>query len=134
MARKIKAMHLIKQKDVVETTNNSFVEVMEGSIDSDNFIISNVCLFGTRESQNNRVYQDKAIQSIANLSEGTKCYLNHITKSEIKDRSGARDLSQWVGIFEGSYKKDDAVFSNLKIREAYFDLMKDNTNSRLLPG
>ncbi len=125
MAKKIKTMHLVKQKDIIETTINPFADIKEGSIDPDNFIINGVCLFGTRESQNNRIYQDKAIQSIADLSEGAKCYLNHITKSEQKDRSGARNLSDWVGVFEGSYKKDDAVFSNLKVREVYFDLVKD---------
>jgi len=125
MVKQIKNMRLIKQKDVSEISTNSFDNIVEGSIDGDNHIIRGVCLFGTRESANNRVYQDKAIESIARLAEGAKCYANHITKDEVKSRSGVRDIRDWVGIYEGVAKNKDAIFGNLKVRESYWDLMKD---------
>ena len=121
----VKKLKLIKQKDVSEVSINSFSNIVEGSIDGDNHIIKGVCLFGTRESANNRVYQDKAIASLARLAEGTKCYANHTTKEEIKSRSGVRNIHDWIGIYENVVKNKDAVFGNLKVRESYWELMKD---------
>jgi len=125
MTKKIKSIRLIKQKDIKENFDGIFSEVNEQSIDSDNLMIKKVCLFGTRESKNNRIYQDKAIESLAVLANGVKCFINHPTKSEIKERDGVRDLRDWVGIYSNSIREGEKVFGDLVCREEYWDLVKD---------
>ena len=115
----------MEEKNIIERFADSGLFVKEGAIDPDNFMFNGVCLFGRRESDNNRVYSSKAIASLARLAEGTKCYINHIGKEEIKNSGGVRDLRDWAGVFESTYDKGDAVFGNLRVREQYFDLMKD---------
>lgn len=125
MSKRLKA-HLVKQKRVTEEMDRSlFTNVNESNLDPDNFVINNVCLFGRRESANGRIYSDTAIDSIVRLSNGGKCFINHITQQEMKDRHGVRDLRDWVGVFESSRRDGEKVLSNLKIREAYWDLVKD---------
>jgi len=123
MVKKIKSLHLVKEKDLKEEFDN-FFESTE-NVDPDNFIIKNVCLMGRKESLNNRVYSDKAMDSLVTFSEGTRCFINHISKDEAKARGGVRDLRDWCGVFENASRKGDAVFANLKVREEYFDLFKD---------
>jgi len=121
----VKMLKLIKQKDVTENLENTFENISEASIDADNFTINGVCLFGRRESANNRVYSNKAIESIAKFSAGAKCFANHISKDELKNRSGVRSIHDWVGVFNSPAVKGDAIFANLKVRESYWDLVKD---------
>lgn len=123
MNKQIKAVHLIKEKDLVETFNSPF-DLVE-NIEPEGYLVKNICLMGRKESANNRIYSDKSLDSLVNLSNGAKCYINHISKEEIKQRSGVRDLRDWVGCFESPYRKGDAVFANLKVRESYFGLIKD---------
>ena len=124
MVKKMK-VHLVKKKDVTEIMEFPFADVKEASIDPDNYILKDVCLFGTRESANDRIYQDKAIASLALLAEGANCYADLPAKSELKDRDGVRSIRDWIGVFEGARRNGDRVFANLKVREAYFDLMRD---------
>lgn len=123
MKKKIKSVHLIKEKDLTENFANPFEAVED--IDPDNYIFKNVCLMSRKESLNNRVYSDQAIDSLTSFVNGSKCFINHISKEEKKQRSGVRDLRDFAGVFEGAYRKGDGVFANLKVREAYFDLFKD---------
>ena len=125
MVKKIKSIHVIKSKDLKEDLDDTFEGITEASIDPDNFIINGVCLFGRRESANNRIYSDKAINSLVKHAEGAKCFKNHITKEELKNRSGVRNLSDFIGIFKAPYRKGDAVYANLKVRESYWDLVRD---------
>ena len=121
----VKTLKLIKRKDVIENLEDTFKDINEASIDADNFTINGVCLFGRRESANNRVYSNKAIESIAKHSAGAKCFANHITKDELKNRSGVRSIHDWVGVFNSPMVKGDAIFANLKVRESYWDLVRD---------
>ena len=123
--KKIKAMHLIRQKDIKEEIQSPFDSVKEGAIDSDNHIVKGVCIFGTRESANNRVYQDKAISSLCKLANGAKMYLNHPGKSELKEHSGVRRIQDWGGVFENTRQEKDKIFADLRVREAYWDLVHD---------
>lgn len=123
--KKIKSMHLVKEQEVIEEFNSTFDSIAESNLDPDNYTINNVCLFGRRESANGRIYSDTAIDSITRLSNGGKCFINHITKQEMKDRHGVRDLRDWVGVFESSRRDGEKVLSNLRIRENYWDLVKD---------
>jgi len=123
MTKQVKAIHLIKEKNLVERVENSFGAVE--NIDESTRVIKNICIMGRKESANNRVYSDKAIDSLVGFANGAKCYINHISKEEIKQRSGVRDLRDWAGVLENTYRKGDGVFADLKVRESYFDLFKD---------
>ncbi|HDZ15652.1 hypothetical protein LCGC14_0570310 [marine sediment metagenome] len=125
MAKKIKSMHVIKQKDLIETAQNPFENITEANIDTDNNTIQGCCLFGRAESINNRIYQDKAIESIARLSEGVKCFANHPSKTEIKESDGVRKIQDWVGVYRNARRDGEKVFADLECRESYFDMMKD---------
>lgn len=115
---------LLKKKDIVEAIDDPFINCKEAGIDSDNHILNSVCLFGPI-SKNDRVYLDKAIGSLTTLAEGSKCYANHPGKSELKERDGVRDIRDWVGVFEGARRDGNKIYANLKVREAYWDLMSD---------
>uniref|UniRef100_A0A6M3LKV6 Uncharacterized protein n=1 Tax=viral metagenome TaxID=1070528 RepID=A0A6M3LKV6_9ZZZZ len=116
---------LLKKKNIIESTEETFKDVTEAGIDADNNTVSGVCLFGTDISKNGRKYETKAIDSLTALSEGVKCFINHPTKSDIKERDGVRNLSEWVGVFSNARRDGNKVFADLKCREAYFDLVKD---------
>ena len=111
---------------MIKNINEEIIDgLKEAGLDVDNHTIKGVCLFGRRKSLNNRVYQDAAISKLAVLAEGNKCFINHISKSEAKDRDNVRSLRDWVGVYEGARKKKDAIFANLRCREAYWDLLRD---------
>ena len=118
-------MYLIKKKDIQERIESPFVSVSEGAIDSDNHVVKGVCVFGTRESANKRIYQDKAIESLAKLTNGAKMFLNHPGKSELKEYGGVRRIQDWGGIFQNARKESDKVFADLIVRESYWDLVQD---------
>jgi hypothetical protein len=75
-------------KEVKEEWPTPMDEVTEAGIDETNYIIKGVCLFGRRESDNGYTYQDKAVNKLVQLAEGSKVFLNHPSKSEFKDRDG----------------------------------------------
>lgn len=122
---KIKSMHLIKNQDITEDIQAPFAEVKEGAIDPDNRTIRGVCVFGTRESANNRIYQNKAIESLAKHTSGAKMFLNHPTNAEMKDSGGVRRIQDWAGVFSNARRDGDKVFADLRVREAYWDLVED---------
>ena len=114
-----------KEKYVIESVDNPFSDVVKESIDRDNFIIKNVCPFGTDKSANNRVYKDKAIESLTTLCEGSKVFLNHPSRTELKEMDGVRDVRDWAGMFTSPRRDGNKIFANLKVREAYWDLFED---------
>ena len=125
MTKKLLKAHLVKTKDLKEASESPFANINEASIDSDNMTIKGACLFGARESANKRIYTDKAIESINRLSDGVKCYINHPTKTELKERDGVRDLRDWVGVYRNPRREGVKVFGDLVCREQYFDLARD---------
>jgi len=116
---------LLKKKDIIETFDKPFTDVSEAGIDEDNHLITGVCLFGTKESKNDRKYSDRAVDSLVALAEGCKSFINHSTKEEQKNRGGVRDLRDWAGCFEGARRDGDKVLANFRVREAYWDLLSD---------
>ena len=106
--------------ELTEITENVF----EGASNGDG-TINGVCLFGTRKSQNKRIYEDSAIDDLARLADGVKCFINHPSKSELKERDGVRDLRDWLGVFESTHRDGEKVLGNLQVREAYRDLVND---------
>lgn len=108
------------EKDITEKTVNPFAGISEGMIDKNNKMISGVCLFGRRESDNDRVYSDKSVDTLTRLAEGAKCFVNHIGKSDT-----IRRVQDWLGVFRHTRREGDAVKGVLEVRGTYFDLMKD---------
>jgi len=115
----------MRYRDIVEEFSNPMASVKEGNIDSDNHIVKNVCIFGKKDSDNDYSYTDKAVDSLTRLAEGVKCFLNHPSKQEIKDRDGVRDLKDWVGIYATPRRNGEQVFADLFVRESYWDLVQD---------
>jgi len=123
MNKQIKAVHLIKEKKIKEENGNIFESI--GNIDLESHTIKNVCVFGTRYSANNRVYQDSAINKIKEFAEGAKVFIDHPSKEEIKNRDGVRSLRDWAGVYSNVRKDGDKIYADLTCREAYFGLVKD---------
>jgi len=115
----------MRYREISEQLSNPMADVKEENIDPENYMIKNVCIFGKRESDNGYVYTDKAIDSLVRLSQGVKCFLNHPSKSETKDRDGVRDLKDWVGVYDSPRKNGDKIHADLFVREAYWDLVQD---------
>ena len=122
---KIGSRDSLSFRDVREEWPDPMAEVEEASIDTTNHIIKGVCLFGRRESDNGYTYQDKAIQKLVQLAEGSKVFLNHPSRSEFKDRDGVRDIRDWAGVYYNPRRNGDKVFADLHAREAFFPLLKD---------
>jgi len=118
-------LRLIKTTDIQEKSETPFLDLTEASIDTDNMIVKGACLFGTRESANDRTYKDAAIAAITALAEGVKCYLNHPTHTETKERDGVRDIRDWAGVYRNPRRTGQKVFADLHCREEYFPLIKD---------
>jgi len=116
---------VLQTREMTEEVEAPFSAVTEAGIDTDNHMLSGVCIFGTKKSKNNRIYTNKAVESLASLTEGAKCYVDHPTHDELKQRDGTRSIKDWIGVFESSRRQGDKVFANLRCREAYFDLLKD---------
>jgi hypothetical protein len=108
-----------------EQTDNPFTDVNESKIDSKSCTIKDVCVFGSRLSKNGRIYSDKAIESLANFTNGAKCFINHPTSKELKERDGVRDLRDWVGVYRNPKRDGERVTAELVCRESYFGLVKD---------
>lgn len=118
--------HKVSSKDIVASFDGTFFEdVDEASISEEKRTIKNVCVFGTRYSKNGYTYQDKAIASLTDKTEGAKFFVNHPSHSEDKDRDGVRDMRDWAGIYRNPVMKGDKVFADLVVREAYWPLVKD---------
>ncbi|MFH1980330.1 MAG: hypothetical protein ABIL58_00670 [Pseudomonadota bacterium] len=109
-------------KEITENYENTFESV---GIDEANKIIKKVCVFGFRKSKNGYEYSDKAIASIARLTEGLKSFYNHPAASERKERGGVRDVRDWLGIFKNVQRSGDKIYADLHCRESSFGLLKD---------
>lgn len=115
----------MSERDIIEQYSTPFADVNESTIDEKTKVIKNVCIIGRKESANGYIYHDNAIGKIASLSEGLKCFLNHPAKSEMKERSGVRDIRDWAGVYKNARLQEGKVFADLHCREQYFPLIKD---------
>jgi len=122
---KVKLLH--KFIDIIDNWDeNPFQEVAEAQIDTSTHTIKNVCVFGTRHSKNGYDYENPAIDKLSLLTEGAKFFINHPSKSETKDRDGVRDIRDWAGVYTAPRKEgEDKVFADLKVRPAFWELVKD---------
>jgi len=122
-----KRKKIFNTKDIVDSwTDNPFANVKETSLDPTNRVIKGVCVFGRRESLNGYTYTDKAIDSLVNFTNGAKFFIDHPSKSSIKETDGVRPMSKWAGVFFNARKEgDEKVYADLKVRSAYWDLLED---------
>jgi len=125
MPEKLKA-HLVRTQDIVDYWNGSpFGDITEAKLDTENYMISDVCVFGTRESKNGYVYSDKAVNTLTRMAHGAKFFFDHPAKEEEKQRDGVRSVKDWAGIFTNPRREQDKVFADLMVRESCWDLVKD---------
>lgn len=120
-----KVLH--QYRDIVDNwDDNPFQNIEEAHIDDATHTIKNVCVMGTRHSKNGYDYENPAIDKLAVLTEGAKFFINHPSNSEKKDRDGVRDIRDWAGVYNSPRKQgDDKVFADLKVRPAFWELVKD---------
>jgi len=103
------------EKSVTESIN-MFESTGDSNIDEKNMIVKNVCIMGTPHSTNGYDYTEKAMESLAELSEQAPLFMNHPTDSEDRDSSGVRSVYHWGGVFFNSRKEGQKVFADLKVR------------------
>lgn len=122
---KIKLIH--QYRDIVDNWDeNPFQNIEEAHIDEATHTIKDVCVMGTRHSKNGYDYENPAIDKLAILTEGAKFFINHPSNSEKKDRDGVRDIRDWAGVYSSPRKKgNDKIFADLKVRPAFWELVKD---------
>ncbi|RLC65116.1 MAG: hypothetical protein DRI01_01965 [Chloroflexi bacterium] len=106
--------------NIGEAFTNTHVE--EGS----NNVFRDVCIFGSRNSRNGRVYSDKAIESIARLAEGAAVYENHPSDFESRDRHGVRRVRDFLGTVNGITRRGEKIYaSEFRVHSSKVDLIKD---------
>ena len=111
-----------KYRDLSERITNVIDE--NTLIDKESGTINGVCIF-RRESKNNRIYSEKAEQSIIQFLEGAKCFQDH----------GGVFTGQSVGSligefhrptkFNGGVYADLSVLKNAKDRELLFEIVEE---------
>jgi len=108
----------------MQDIKESVFNVFEGSSLVGNKL-RGVVLFGSKKSKNNRIYSNRAIDDLRNLSEGNKAFLDHPGKQELKERGGVRSIRDWLGVFSSSRREGDKILANLTVRESYQPLIQD---------
>ena len=111
-----KFMKTLKTLKSVSESINMFEATKDNNIDEEKQIVKNVCIMGTPHSKNGYTYSDKAMETLAQLSEKAPLFMNHPTKKESEDTGGVRSMYHWGGVFFNSRKEGDKVFADLKVR------------------
>ena len=91
--------------NIQERVENIITEVTQ--IDEEAGTITGVCLLRP-ESRNNRVYTEKAMNSVRRLAEGTKSFLDHAGPF-----SGGSSVKDLLGRFSNIKKHDGAIYADL---------------------
>lgn len=112
-------------RDIVESFDDPMADVEEANIDVKNRTIDNFCVFGRRESENGYTYMDKAVDTLTEMTNDAKVFINHPSKSEMKDRENVRDLRDWAGTLSNAKRDGDKVIAKFKVRKAYWPLVED---------
>lgn len=107
-----------------ETNTTEFLEsaakgsiFSEASVDRDTRTIRNVRLLG-RQSKNGpkgRRYTEAAIDDAVKLYEGGQVFLDHPTKSEMRDREGVRSVRDLAGKIRQPRKTRDGVRGDIQV-------------------
>lgn len=104
------------------TAPNAFGNIKEWNGASNK--IKGVAIMGRRESANQRIYSDRAIDDISRLSEGAKAFIDHPSKAEIKETGGVRPVGSWLGVFSNPFRQGNSVKADLTIQKKHHDLME----------
>lgn len=86
----------------------------EAKVQREGHLIQNVALLG-RESQNGRIYEDKAMEEAADLYEGASVYLDHPKQSEMEERRGTRSVLDLAGRIRNPRKVGDRVRGDIEV-------------------
>lgn len=85
------------------------------NLDKENCIVRNVAVLGP--SSNNKVYKEsigrkysrRARESAVGLVTGIKAYINHVTKKELEERGGVRDVKDILGYHQNARLDEDGI-------------------------
>ena len=81
-------------------------------------------------SQNRRTYTQQALGDLARLAEGSKVFLDHPTKSELKDRDGIRSIHDLAGSVGGSrFDGFDTVRGTIHLLPQHRELIESLVNA-----
>lgn len=91
-----------------------FVDITEGfkeaKIDEDLNVIKNVAII-SKESKNNRIYSDEALNDVIELAEGAKSFADHPVKGMI------RSVKMLIGKLTNAHKVDGKGYADFEILE-----------------
>ena len=85
------------------------------NLDKENCIVRNVAVLGP--TSNNKTYKEsigrkysrRARESAVGLVTGIKAYINHVTKKELEERGGVRDIKDILGYHQNARLDEDGI-------------------------
>lgn len=90
----------------------------EASVDKGTNRLSNVILLG-KVSANNRTYSDRAMNDAVRLYEGAGFYIDHPTKSELRDRQGVRSVYDLAGRISNPRRVGESVRGDIELLDRH---------------
>jgi hypothetical protein len=113
------AMMESKGRELVEESiSKQFADV---KLDKENNKVMDVAILRpssancTFKEGKGRTYTKQALESVAKLIKGAKAYIDHATKSEIKERQGVRSIRDLLGYYEnGRVDENNVVRADLE--------------------
>ena len=108
-----------------EITEQYANPLLESTIDEVGKIINGVVIANTRKSKNGYEYSEKAWDSLFNMIEGARNYLDHPARQEMKDRDGVRSIKDFSGVFHTPKRDGDKITANLHATESAWPLYRD---------
>lgn len=112
------------EESVSDSQTKKFLESAEGGepfaeahVDRDTRTIRNVRLLGkqSKNGPNGRRYTESAINDAVGLYEGAQVYLDHPTRSEMRERDGVRSVRDLAGRITQPRKSHDGVRGDIQV-------------------
>jgi len=110
------------EKDIKETIESAMKEVT--MVDKTNNMIFGICAFKP-VSKNNRVYKEKAVETLLGMLDGKKCFRNHgstIASSGVEDLIGEHTNPR---LHNGGIYTDLSVLETARYKDLIFDVAKN---------
>lgn len=86
----------------------------QSRIDEDSGVVHNVKVLG-RISRNNRVYESRALDDVAELADGTAVHLDHPARGELQARDGIRSVTTLAARIRRPRRSGDEVRGDLEL-------------------
>lgn len=104
-----------KVKDLKESVQTDLVEMIQGFGEAkfSGNTIKNVAIIN-RISKNNRIYSDRALETIVNLADGIKVFCDHEIENTAGKNRSVRDL---IGRVLRPHKSNGSVYADLEVLE-----------------